>query len=80
MPLRSHVYTFTKEMETAERSVREALNANVGCDVSQHVQEVFLVRNVAPNKLMYRVTWDVPREVLCAKESEPAHKKAKIED
>ena len=78
VPLRAHVYTFTKELETAERSVRAALNDNVGRDVGQYVREVFMVRNVAPNKLMYRVTWDVPLEVLCADPSEPAHKKARL--
>ncbi|KAF0312938.1 tRNA (guanine(37)-N1)-methyltransferase [Amphibalanus amphitrite] len=78
VPLRAHVYTFTKELSAAERSVTEALCTNVGRDVSRHVREVFLVRNVAPNKLMYRVTWDVPAEVLCAMDDGPVLKKAKL--
>ncbi|XP_037073651.1 tRNA (guanine(37)-N1)-methyltransferase-like [Pollicipes pollicipes] len=80
LPLRAHVYTFTKELEVAEQSVRAMLNANLGRDVAEHVQEVFMVRNVAPNKLMYRITWDVPREVLCAVATEPARKRPKIDE
>jgi len=81
LPLRAHVYTFTKELESAEESVRSALNHNLGRDVTEHVREVFMVRNVAPSKLMYRITWDVPRDLLCGTTTEqPARKKAKVTD
>ncbi|KAG0418024.1 hypothetical protein HPB47_005173, partial [Ixodes persulcatus] len=57
-----------------EKKVEEGLGSPIGSDA-----EVKLVRSVAPNKDMMRVTFDVPSEVLLGDVGSPPTKRSKLE-
>lgn len=58
-----HCYCFTKDMENPEQDVRERTKTSLGWPVDE-TAEVHLVRNVAPNKDMYCISFLLPAGVL----------------
>ncbi|CAN7994414.1 unnamed protein product, partial [Ixodes pacificus] len=75
--VRVHCYCFVKEEDRfgeARKKVEEGLGSSIGSDA-----EVKLVRSVAPNKDMMRVTFDVPTEVLLGVVGSPPTKRSKLE-
>lgn len=61
-----HVYCFAKgdDPTTVARSLVEE---NLGYKLNSNLQGVHFVRNVAPNKDMFRVSFFLTREILCSK-------------
>lgn len=56
---------------------------NIGCDISDHIIDIFDVRNVSPKKEMIRVTFKLSKEVIfSAKDciSEPPKKKLCVDN
>ncbi|CAN7995507.1 unnamed protein product, partial [Ixodes hexagonus] len=75
--VRVHCYCFVKEEDRfgeARKRVEEGLGSSIGDDA-----EVKLVRSVAPNKDMMRVTFDVPTGVLLGRAGSPPAKRCRLE-
>ena len=70
-----HVYAFSKPENADEELIKECcdqLEVNEIKNIS-----VNYVRDVAPKKIMYRVTFPLTFEMMLAKSEEPAFKKLK---
>ncbi|XP_025207627.1 tRNA (guanine(37)-N1)-methyltransferase [Melanaphis sacchari] len=64
-----HVYTFVKTDKNYEeglKSIMEEYFSNVNND---DIQEIIRVRNVAPNKEMVRITFQMRKDIICKSES-----------
>lgn len=72
-----HVYCFAKGDEPAAIA-RNLVEENLGFKLSANLQGVHFVRNVAPNKDMFRVSFFLTREILCTKKG--AYKRGIIPD
>ena len=80
---RIHVHCFsTKEILEAERATIERCGKALGVPLDKEVSNVVvhLVRNVAPNKNMYCVSFDLPESVRALRRVEISRKMAKGED
>ncbi len=82
-----HVYGFApEEGDSAKAEVLDRCRVSLGiAAVSDPIPDavVAYVRNVSPNKGMYRATFRVPAEVLlqkATKEEEPSSKRTKVEE
>ncbi|XP_034481108.1 tRNA (guanine(37)-N1)-methyltransferase [Drosophila innubila] len=58
-----HVYSFAKGEDT-KKLVRQLVESNLGASLDAELQGISFVRNVAPNKDMYRVSFSLTRELL----------------
>ncbi|KAM8710076.1 hypothetical protein ACLKA7_016812 [Drosophila subpalustris] len=58
-----HVYSFAKGEDT-KTLVRQLVESNLGAALDTELQGISFVRNVAPNKDMYRVSFRLTRELL----------------
>lgn len=67
-----HVYCFAKGDDPASIA-RCLVEENLGYKLNSNLQGVHFVRNVAPNKDMFRVSFYLTREILCSKKF--AHKR-----
>lgn len=67
-----HVYCFAKGDDPASIA-RCLVEENLGYKLISNLQGVHFVRNVAPNKDMFRVSFYLTREILCSKKC--AHKR-----
>ncbi|KAH8395358.1 hypothetical protein KR222_010912 [Zaprionus bogoriensis] len=58
-----HVYSFAKGEDT-KTLVRQLVESNLGAVLDTELQGISFVRNVAPNKDMYRVSFSLTRQLL----------------
>lgn len=58
-----HVYSFAKGEDT-KTLVRQLVESNLGATLDSELHGISFVRNVAPNKDMYRVSFTLTRELL----------------
>ncbi|KAH8369616.1 hypothetical protein KR093_000324 [Drosophila rubida] len=58
-----HVYAFAKGEDT-KTLVRQLVESNLGVVLDNELQGISFVRNVAPNKDMYRVSFELTRQLL----------------
>lgn len=63
-----HVYCFAKGDDPAVIA-KDLVEDNLGHKLGTNLQGVHFVRNVAPNKDMFRVSFYLTREILCTKKS-----------
>ena len=63
-----HVYCFTNDMEAPKADVQKRCEIVIGCSIDT---DVAYVRNVAPNKDMYRASFTMPQEVLIRQPKNP---------
>ncbi|XP_039597016.1 tRNA (guanine(37)-N1)-methyltransferase [Polypterus senegalus] len=63
-----HCYSFSKHDDPAEDVMKQAEDV-LNCELRSHCS-VHLVRNVAPNKEMVCITFQIPREVIFQKQKE----------
>lgn len=61
-----HVYCFAKGENTLGIA-RKMVEDNLGRELGDNLDGIYFVRNVAPNKDMYRVSFYLTREILTAK-------------
>lgn len=61
-----HVYCFARGDDPAQIA-KGMVEENLGTKLGTSLQGVHFVRNVAPNKDMYRVSFFLSREILCSK-------------
>ncbi|XP_037044142.1 tRNA (guanine(37)-N1)-methyltransferase-like [Bradysia coprophila] len=61
-----HVYCFAKGENTSDIA-RKLVEDNLGQELGDNLDGIYFVRNVAPNKDMYRVSFHLTREILTAK-------------
>lgn len=59
-----HVYTFVKGTSDKETLAIEAVEANLKSTLSDNLLGVHFVRNVAPNKDMFRVSFRLSKDIL----------------
>ncbi|XP_004525723.1 tRNA (guanine(37)-N1)-methyltransferase [Ceratitis capitata] len=58
-----HVYSFAKGEDTKTR-VREIVEENLGLPLGENLEGIHFVRNVAPKKDMYRVSFRLTKDIL----------------
>ncbi|XP_053955891.1 tRNA (guanine(37)-N1)-methyltransferase [Anastrepha ludens] len=58
-----HVYSFAKGDDT-KTLVRAMVEENLGLPLKDNLEGIYFVRNVAPNKDMYRVSFRLTKEIL----------------
>ncbi|XP_067613163.1 tRNA (guanine(37)-N1)-methyltransferase [Eurosta solidaginis] len=58
-----HVYSFAKGEDT-KALVRALVEDNLGMPLKENLEGIYFVRNVAPNKDMYRVSFRLTKEIL----------------
>ncbi|XP_036337121.1 tRNA (guanine(37)-N1)-methyltransferase-like [Rhagoletis pomonella] len=58
-----HVYSFAKGEDT-KTLVRNLVEKNLGLPLKDNLEGIYFVRNVAPNKDMYRVAFRLTKEIL----------------
>lgn len=63
-----HVYTFVKTDKNYEEGLKSIMEEYFSNVQKEDIQEVLRVRNVAPNKEMVRITFQIRKEVLCKPE------------
>jgi len=63
-----HVYSFAKGEDT-KTLVRQLVESNLGASLDEELQSISFVRNVAPNKDMYRVSFKLTRALLTTEKS-----------
>lgn len=73
-----HVYCFAKGTNTVELA-RKLVEENLGYELSDNLDGIYFVRNVAPNKDMYRVSFHLTHEILTAKKSQKRPKSPSTE-
>lgn len=59
-----HVYCFVKGERDPKEMARELVEGQLGCTLDDSVEEVFFVRNVAPNKDMMRVSFQLTESMI----------------
>lgn len=79
-----YVYCFAVG-EGPETVAKMMVNENIGQDITEHILDVFGVRNVAPNKEMMRVKFRLSKDILVQSENdlestEPPMKKLCVEN
>lgn len=63
-----HVYTFVKTDQNYEIGLKSIMEKYLYNVKKEDIQEIIRVRNVAPNKEMVRITFQMRKEVLCKSE------------
>lgn len=63
-----HVYTFVKTDQNYEIGLKSILEEYFYNVEKEDIQEILRVRNVAPNKEMVRITFQMRKEILCKSE------------
>ncbi len=74
-----HAYAFAKEDDSPDEEVEKRCKESLGCEKLPGIK-VSYVRNVSPNKGMYRASFQVPTSVLISSVEEPERKRTKCED
>lgn len=64
-----HVYTFVKTDTNYEEGLKSIMDEYFNNVNKEDIQEILRVRNVAPNKEMVRITFQMRKEVLCKSEN-----------
>lgn len=64
-----HVYCFAKG-ENSSETAKTLVEDNLGVKLDNNLDGIYFVRNVAPNKDMYRISFYLTKEILCAKKSQ----------
>jgi len=64
-----HVYTFVKTDKNYEEGLKSIMEKYFNNIKDDDIQEILRVRNVAPNKEMVRITFQMKKEILCKSES-----------
>lgn len=59
-----HVYCFVKGEEDCKKMAQELVENELNSSISQAIDEIFLVRNVAPNKNMMRVSFHLTETMI----------------
>lgn len=60
-----HVYTFVKSDKSYEEGLKSIMEEYFNNVEKEDIQEILRVRNVAPNKEMVRISFQIRKEVLC---------------
>ncbi len=68
-----HVYCFAKGENTLDLA-RKLVEENLGHELGDNLDGIYFVRNVAPNKDMYRISFYLTSEILMAKKSQKRSK------
>lgn len=68
--LNIHCYCFVKNIpeDEANQYVIDLTSKNLGHRIDDYVDEVLYVRKVAPNKIMYRISFELREEILYGQE------------
>lgn len=74
-----HVYCFAKGENTSEIA-RSLVEDNLGCKLSDNLDGIYFVRNVAPNKDMYRISFYLTNEILIGRKSQKRLKSPSPDD
>ncbi|XP_030385472.1 tRNA (guanine(37)-N1)-methyltransferase [Scaptodrosophila lebanonensis] len=74
-----HVYSFAKG-ENTKALVRQLVEDNLGAPLGNELESISFVRNVAPNKDMYRVSFNLTKDLLLTPKSVPSRKRIATED
>lgn len=74
-----HVYCFAKGEKTLEIA-RKLVEDNLGYELKNNLDGIYFVRNVSPNKDMYRVSFYLTKDILTAKKSQKRTKSPSPED
>ncbi|XP_055845465.1 tRNA (guanine(37)-N1)-methyltransferase [Episyrphus balteatus] len=69
-----HVYSFAKGENTQE-IVQKLVEDNLGLPLKDNLQSISFVRNVAPNKDMYRVAFYLTKEILTTSKSKASKRR-----
>lgn len=59
-----HVYCFVKGVEDCKEMAQELVENELNSSISEAIDEIFLVRNVAPNKNMMRVSFHLTENMI----------------
>lgn len=59
-----HVYCFVKGVEDSKIMAQELVENELNCSISEATNEIFLVRNVSPNKNMMRVSFRLTENMI----------------
>lgn len=59
-----HVYCFVKGERDPKEMAQELVESQLGCTLGDSVEEIFFVRNVAPNKDMMRVSFQLTDNMI----------------
>ena len=70
-----HVYCFSEDQEDHVADIRNRCRQHLGSDISH--ESISFVRNVSPNKDMFRVSFPLRLEVLCRRSGENGATSAK---
>lgn len=63
-----HVYCFARGEDSAE-TAQQMVEDNLGMKLGTNLQGVYFVRNVAQNKDMYRITFQLTRDILYSRKN-----------
>ncbi|XP_015368599.1 PREDICTED: tRNA (guanine(37)-N1)-methyltransferase [Diuraphis noxia] len=63
-----HVYTFVKTDKSYEEGLKSIIEEYFSNIKNDDIQEIIRVRNVAPNKEMVRITFQMKKDILCKSE------------
>jgi len=72
-----HVYSFVKTDKSYEEGLKSIMEEYLSNIKDDDIQEIIRVRNVAPNKEMVRITFQMRKDIVCKSES---IKKRKLND
>ncbi|KAF0751480.1 tRNA (guanine(37)-N1)-methyltransferase [Aphis craccivora] len=77
-----HVYSFVKTDKSFEEGLKSIMEEYLSNIKDDDIQEIIRVRNVAPNKEMVRITFQMRKDIVCKSESIKKRKldEIKIED
>ncbi|XP_054287539.1 tRNA (guanine(37)-N1)-methyltransferase [Macrosteles quadrilineatus] len=66
LPL-THVYCFVKGVDNYKEMAKELVESELNCSITESLDEITFVRNVAPNKEMMRVSFQLNENILLDK-------------
>lgn len=69
-----HVYSFVKTDKGYEEGLKLVMEKYLNNVLKEDIQEILRVRNVAPNKEMVRISFQMRKEMLCKPESSKKRK------
>lgn len=59
-----HIYCFVKGVEDCKKMAQELVENELNSSISEAIDEIYLVRNVAPNKNMMRVSFHLTENMI----------------